>query len=224
MLASDIITEVGRQLNDVNQITWSESAIIDYINSAQQMIVSIRPDAYSIVTSMQMDAGSKQSLPVEAIRLLNVSRNLGADGLTPGRVVHACEIEALDLFDFDWNTDAQVAAVKNYTYSEKTPNTFYVDPPSDGTGYIEISISRVPPAIIANYETLALKDIYENHIIQWCMFRAYSIEVDSASSQQRAAKHEQSFFTMMGRKFQRDVLFSPSVELKQTEGQLEDGG
>ena len=80
-----------------------------------------------------------------------------------------------------------------------------------------MTVSRTPTRVNDPSDTLVLKDIWRNQIIQWCMFRAYSVEVDSASSQRRAGIHEQSFYNMMGRKFQRDVQFSPSVEVRGAE-------
>lgn len=212
MDASDIITEVSTQLNDVGKVTWTEPSLIEYINSAQEMIVLIRPDAFSQITTMQMVAGTKQALPVTALRLLDIKRNMGSDGNTPGRAVIAVDESSLDLFAFNWHTSNNAAEIKNFTYDEKTPNTFYVDPPSNGNGHIEISVSRVPTKIIAPANSLVLKDIYRNPVVQWCMFRAYSIEVDSRSSRDRALKHEKTFYQMMGEKFQRDIVFSPSPE------------
>lgn len=218
MLASDIITEVSSQLNDNNQVTWTEAMLLGYITTAEEMIVSLRPDTYSQITTMQMVVGAKQTIPATALRLLDIKRNMGVDGLTPGRSVNAVAADALDLFALDWTAEAVEAEAQDFTYDEKTPTEFFVDPPSDGTGYLEISVSRIPPAVTALSDTLVLKDIYRNAIIQWCMFRAYSVEVDSASSQRRASVHEASFYGLMGKKFQRDALFSPSSEVKQDGG------
>lgn len=214
MNAQEIIDEVSGQLNDTSFITWTESMIIKYINSAQKMITSIRPDASSITATMLLVVGTKQTMPTAALRLLEITRNMGSDGLTPGRSINACSHDALRLFNSSWHTATAVAAVKNFAYNEKTPDTFYVDPPSDGTGYVEMAYSVIPTVVTANGDTLDLKDIYKNHIVQWCMFKAYSVEVDSASSQNRARVHESSFYQMMGKKFQRDVQFSPSEEMK----------
>lgn len=220
VLASEIIAEASKQLNDINKVTWTNESYFEYISSAQEMIVSIRPDAYSVVTTMQMAAGSRQSIPSEALRLLDIYRNMGSDGNTPGRAVLPVERNALDLFAFNWNADTQESEVKNYMYDEKVPNVFYVDPPSDGTGFLEVAISRVPPKVDQVTDALSLKDIYRNHVIQWVMYRAYSIEVDSVSSQRRAAVHEQSFYQMMGQKFQRDTLFSGSKEIESRGSEL----
>jgi hypothetical protein len=213
MLASAIVDEVASQLNDNDHITWLEDKLLDYITTAEEAIILLRPDAYSNITTMLMASGAKQSLPSTALRLLDIKRNMGSDGATPGRVVHPCSADSIDLFAFDWNADTEEEVVKNFSYDERTPTFFFVDPPSDGVGHIEISVSRVPPEVTSVGQTLVLKDIYRNAIIQWCMFRAYSIEVDSASSQRRALAHETSFYGLMGKKIQRDVTFSPSPEV-----------
>lgn len=219
MLASDITTEVSSQLNDDNRVTWPLPLLHSYITTAEEAIVVLRPDAYSQITVMRMASGAKQSIPTDALRLLDVKRNMGSDGITPGRVVHPVTSDAMDLFDFDWTADTEALEAKNFSYDERTPNYFFVDPPSNGVGYIEISISRIPPPTTTDSQTLVLKDIYRNAVIQWCMFRAYSIEVDSVSSQRRAAAHESSFYALMGKKFQQDAGFSPSPEVQGQQGQ-----
>ena len=212
MFAQDIIDEVSKQLNDTAFTTWTEESLLEYITSAQEAVVFYRPDEYSLVTTLQLAAGSKQDLPTAARRLLDVKRNMGADGLTPGRPINNVEEEALDLFEIA--PESPSAVTKDFSYDERTPRTFYVYPPSDGTNYIELSYSRTPPVVTAGGEELVVSDIYRNPVIQWVMFRAYSIEGDSASSQQRAQEHEASFYQMMGIKFQRDVQYSPSVEVQ----------
>ena len=213
MDAQEIITEVSEQLNDTDMITWTESMLIGYINSAQKAIASVRPDASSLTTTHPLVAGTKQTLPATAIRLTEVTRNMGADGLTPGRTIRVADHDSLRLFDSSWHTAAQVAEIKNFAYNEKTPEIFYVDPPSDGTVQIEISYTIIPETIMDSNDILSLTDIYKNHVIQWVMFKAYSVEVDSHISIQRAASHWDQFWQMLGRKYQRDLQFSPSKEV-----------
>jgi len=223
MLASTIITEVSEQLNDTDFITWTESMLIGYINSAQRAIASVRPDASTVTESFQLAAGTKQDLPAAALRLLEVTRNMGFDGSTPGQSIRGTDYESLSLFNRNWHEAPQATVVNNFTYSEKTPRIFYVDPPADGTRWVEIHYSVLPANISASFETLALKDIYQNHIVQWCMFKAYSVEADSAISRQRALEHQTTFWNMLGRKFGRDAMYSPSEEvqssLERQEGQ-----
>ena len=218
MKASDIITEVASQLNDDNNVTWPIALLLGYITTAEEAIVTIRPDTFSTISTMKLAVGTKQNIPAGSLRLLDIKRNMGTDGATPGRVVNTVESASVDLFAYGHHSDAGATEITDYSYDERTPDYFYCDPPSDGTGWIEVSISRSPPVVTTEGQTLSLKDIYRNAIIQWCMFRAYSIEVDSVSSQRRAAKHEESFYGLMGKKFKRDAQYSGSAEVQQNDG------
>lgn len=213
MQAQEIIDEVSKQLNDTAFVTWTEASLREYITSAEQAIVNLRPDAFSTVTTMQMAVGAKQTIPTNALRLLDVKRNMGTDGNTPGRPVNAVEEEAVDLFEL--TEEAASVAIKDFSYDERVGDVFYVYPPSDGTGWLEIAISQIPPNITFNQQTLSVSDIYRNAVVQYVMFRAYSIEIDSVSSRQRASEHLANFYQLMGAKFQRDVQFSPSVEVQE---------
>lgn len=215
MDAQELIDAVSGQLNDTGNDTWSKATLIEYINSAQKTIATFRPDSSQTTVSVQMNAGSKQSMPAAARRLLEITRNMGSDGNTPGSTVRPADHESLRLFDGGWHSSTQTAEINNYSYSEKTPDIYYVDPPSDGTGYVEMSYSVVPTEVTQTTDTLDLNDIYKEPIIQWMMFRAYSVEVDSVSSRNRARAHEDSFYNMMGRKFLRDAQFSASQEVQQ---------
>ncbi len=214
MDAQSIITEVSKQLNDIALVTWTQASLFEYIDSAQQAIVNIRPDANAIVTVMPMVTGTKQTLPTAGIRLLEVRRNMGTGGTTPGKAIVSCDHATLALYNSGWHTATATAEIDNFAYDEKTPKVFYVDPPSDGTVQIEITYASIPTKIALAVDILDLKDQYRNAIVQWCMFRAYSVEVDSASSQSRARKHEQTFNDIMDKKMQRDIMYSPSEAVK----------
>lgn len=223
MDAQELIDEVSLQLNDTDKITWTEAMLIDYINSGQKIIATFRPDAAQTTVSIQLVTGSRQAMPTAARRLLEITRNMGNDGNTPGNVIRAADHESLRLFDASWHANTSVAEIKNYSYNEKTPDIFYVDPPSDGTGYIEMSYSVVPTVITQTTDILDIGDIYKEPLIQWMMFRAYSVEVDSVSSRNRARAHEESFYNIMGRKFIRDVQYTASEEVKAEVGNVNAG-
>lgn len=209
--AQDIIDEVSSQLNDENLVTWTAPQQLRYITSAQEVIVSFRPDAYSVIENYLLSAGSRQDIPADALRLLDIKRNMGTDGNTPGRPVNAIDEQTSHLFEL--TEELPQTEIVDFSYDERVPNYFYVYPPSNGLGYVEVAISRVPPKVDATTDTLVLKDIYRQHIVSFCMYRAYQKEIDSVRSQDRAQTHLRTFFDLMGIKFTRDIQFTPSVEL-----------
>jgi hypothetical protein len=216
MLASDIIAGAANALSDEDHVTWTLGDLIRDINSAQQQIAILRPDASSAVQALQLVAGTKQSIPAGARRLLGLTRNLGSDGNTPGKPITVVDRESLDLLSLYWHSGTGKTAVQHFTYDERTPEVFYVYPPVSATTavHVEASISEVPAAVANEGDELALNDIYQNAVLEWVLYRAFSVETDSQTSANEAAKHHRAFYEALGMKYKSDLTFSPSKEVK----------
>lgn len=227
MLLKDVIDSAANELGDIEMVTWPRATLINLLNQAKNQIILVRPDALSETIIVELDAGTKQLitntdranlLPSGALRLLGVTRNMGADGLTPGKAVKPVDRSNLDLVDPDWHLASKNSAVvKAFIYEEDEPDTFYVNPPNDGTGSIEVKVSKMPTqhdtamndtAFAA--ELIDIKDIYVNTIIEWILYKAFSFENSSNQSMNAANTHLQSFYSSIGLKTKVDYSLSPS--------------
>lgn len=151
---NELITRTAIQLQDLDHTRWSMAELLDFLHDAQRDIVMRKPDAYTKVESIVLTVSEvKQSLPSDAILLLDITRNMGTDGSTIGRVLRRIEKPVLDKLWPDWMTIAGDAEAKNYMYDEKDPLNFHVFPPqpSSNPGYVEIVYSAVPPPIIKTW-------------------------------------------------------------------------
>lgn len=220
MQVSTIINDVAKELGDPTFTTWTRPTLIGLLNQAVKQVVLIRPDAYSVTENLTLVAGTKQDLPAGALRLLNVTRNMGVAGAAPGRVIRFVDQSTLDAFDPDWHSATAGPVIKSYVYDEKSPNVIYVNPPSDGTTQIEIVVSRIPDeldpamndATFDNVNTVVgLKDIYFNPLMEWILYKAFSYESSSLNSVQTANTHMQSFYNALGVKTKTDASISPTV-------------
>ena len=220
MQVSTIINDVAKELGDTAFTTWTRAHLIGLLNQAVRQVLLVRPDANSSTESIPLTAGSLQALPAGALRLLRVIRNMGTDGLTPGRVIRFVDQPTLDAFDPDWHSATPSAVIKSYTYDEKAPDVFYVNPPANGLTQIEVVVSRLPavldPAMDdptfndANTVT-NLKDIYANTLMDWVLYKAYSYESSAVNSAQMANAHMNSFYNSLGVKAKTDAAISPMV-------------
>lgn len=216
--AIDIVEEVASELADTSYITWSKSELTGYLNDAQRQIALVRPDASSAVENITLVAGTKQSIPSDARRLLDITRNMGSDGSTPGKPIRATEAETLNLFRPTWHSEAGRTVIKNFVYDERTPDTFYVYPPAHAatTVIIEAKLAKNPTDISdVDNDAISLNDVYISPIRDWMLYRAYSKEVDSTDSRSLAVQHLNSFYQALGVKSKVDVSMSPSIELEQ---------
>ncbi len=215
MLGRPLITSVSGELNDPDFVTWSEADHIANLNSAMKQIVIVRPDAYSIVESLLLTPGeSKHSLSTGSIRLLDVIRNMGSDGSTPGRAIRVIDRASNDLFNRDWHKASKAKTViREVVYNDKYPRILYTDPPAHGTTavYIEVAISKSPPGIAdADVDTIPIPDVFEQPIRQYMLHLAFAVETESQSSMAKSRAYLQDFYNSLGLKTKVDRAFTPS--------------
>jgi hypothetical protein len=219
MLVSDILFRAGRLLSDPTHVRWATDELIDYINDAQRQIVLLVPDANSRTESFVLANESRQTLPAGAIRLLRITRNMGSDGNTPGRVVYPTLRSALDAEIPLWHTTTGLQ-VEHYIYDpESNPKVFYVYPAISG-GQVEIVYSTNPAVVTASGDTLELGDQYINPILDWVLYRCWAKDAEYAGNVQRAQMHESSFYNQLGVKDQAAALANPTRRVRNSEIEL----
>jgi hypothetical protein len=179
---------------------------LSFLNSAVLQISLVRPDATSTITSLQLAAGTKQVIPSNGNRFVNVIRNLGSDGLTAGKVISKVDREALDSILPTWHQATATTVVLHYLFDERSPKHFYVYPPVHATTavYVEVVYSENPDEMATTGATIPLADIYVNPMKDWALYLAYMIDTDSPGSKEQAMHHFKSFYQGLGQEMQME--------------------
>ncbi len=154
---NELITRTVNQLQDPDHVRWSMAELLDFLHDAQRDIVMRKPDAYTkSVSTVLTVSETKQSLPSDAILLLDITRNMGTDGSTPGRVPTRIEKPVMDQQWPNWMTDTGAAEVQHYMYDEKDPSNFYIYPPQPASspGYLGLVYSAVPAPLMLTWRPL----------------------------------------------------------------------
>jgi len=217
ILAQDLINDIAAELSDETFVTWTVPELLSYLNSATRRISLVRPDASSVVKTVQLVAGTKQALVTGDRRLLNVVRNMGDDGVTPGKTITSTDMRSMDLYNPSWHKDTAKTSIDHFMYDEETPDTFFVTPPVHATTqvHIEIKVAQNPTVLTdAETENLPINDVYEPAVRHWMLHRAYDKETDSPHSVRESRFHFQAFHDLLGIKVKVDVNYSPSREVK----------
>lgn len=197
--ANDIITRVRELLVDPGTSPrWTDAELLRHLSDGQRAIARAEPTAVQKVAVVQLDEGTRQSLPDDGESLLTVIRNMGTTGTSPGRAVRIIRRDIIDDQNPNWHADAKVTAVYNYIYDPTDPAAFFVYPPSNGNGYVEISYCYHPPEIDALSDALSVTDLYVTPLTDYVMFRALQKDSDFAAGIQRAQLHFQAFVTFLG--------------------------
>lgn len=209
MLASDIISRAQIVLNDVGGVRWADSELLKWISDGQRVITLVRPDASSSNTTVTLVAGTKQSLPADGIRLLDVIRNIKANG-DPDRAVRLVEREILDAQNPNWHTVAG-SVVLNWMVDNRDPLNYYVYPKAGAGQKLEILYSKNPADVTTTGQALSVPDIYAEPLFNYVLFRAYSKDAEFSANAGLAQSYFQVFSSLLGIKTSKDFAFSPDA-------------
>lgn len=226
---NQVLSRVSQVLQDTDNIRWPVLAsgnipaeLVDWLNDGCREVVMYKPDANSIDENLALVSGTKQMLPADAIRLLDVPRNMGSGGTTPGRAIRLINRKILDDQNPNWHSMTASQSIIHYMVNENSPKdltenklTFYVYPPASVPTYVEIVYSKTPAIAVAGNAALPINEIYANAVINYILFRALSKDAEYAANPQQAAAYYQLFFNEMGVDISNDRKFdSKNSEIK----------
>ena len=212
--AKELIEQVAGLLNDSDNVLWGRDELLIYLNDAQKAIVLRRPDACTVdLDDFTCKQGTKQTLPSDALRLVDVPRN------TNGRVIRgSLDKDTLDKNYPDWHSDEPELQAENFIYDARNPKTFYLFPSVVAGTQVNIVYSKTPDVIslsqMESGATIGVDDIYSNAIVEWVMFKAYIKESESTVSTNKSNMHLNAFKAQMGEKGQADAAMAPK-EIKE---------
>jgi hypothetical protein len=142
---------------------WPEVEIVRYINYGQRAITAYLPQAGARVDVVKLLPGTRQDLTkilaanikpgdgstatdTYGISLIELRKNMGADGTAAGRVIRPSDRYTKDTSDPDWHTRT-ASAVREYVFEKNTPKQFEVSPGVTGNVWVELSW-MVEPAVL----------------------------------------------------------------------------
>ena len=211
--AKSIIDKATIQLIDLTNIRWTRAELLSWLNDGMRQIVIIQPSASSTTSAVKLVAGTRQMLPADGWLLLQVYRNMGTTGTTPGRVIRVVSRELLDGFNPYWNTDTAKAEVRNYLYDVQDQLAFYVYPPNTGTQYIELNYSAQPASLTAESQVIPIFDIFQSALVDYILYRACSKDAEYAPGQQMAQGYLGTFVGAVTAKSQSESGNDPTQAL-----------
>lgn len=210
ILASAIINGAAEILQDENNVRWTRAKLLAWLMAGMREIVVLRPSAYVVNGNATLVAGTKQTLPAGGILFMDMNRNMGVNGTTPGRVPRFIEKKIIDAENPNWHADKPSATVLHFTYDARDPTHYYVYPrqPDSGQGKVEILYSAAPPAI-AEGDAIPLDDTYANSLNDYLLYRAYSKDPVNAD---KATAYYKTFIGSVATRPQLDAESEPSKD------------
>lgn len=212
MKAQVIIEQATDILQDKTNVRWPVEELLRALNDGQRAIVLKRPDAAAKNIPVQLVTGSRQTLPAEGLRLIDVTRNMGSTGAMPGRSIRIVQREVLDAQIPDWHTQFG-NSVKHYILDNRDPKRFYVYPgvQAGQSVWVEIIYSTSPTDVQSLTSDIALDDIYAPALVNYVVFRAYSKDAEYTADGGAATLHYQAFMQLIDNKTAMDTMVAPQA-------------
>ncbi|MBW5800677.1 phage adaptor protein [Halomonas elongata] len=219
------LTTVGTVINNaklvLQEVTsagtrWTNEELIGWLNESYQAIVQIKPDASTENASHELAEGTRQQIPADGLRLIDVVRNTASGSKKMGIMV--ASRQSLDTTRRGWHADPPSIDIEQYIFDDQDPTRFYTYPPAATGAEVEIIYSAVPAPHdvsqglegLAN-EAIKLNDSFGPIITDYILYRAYSKDAEHAKNLNRAQLHMEAYMTALGQKVEVDRSISPNA-------------
>ena len=214
--AQSIIRRCVETLQDTTSIRWPVAELVRYLNDGQREIIVHRPDAMVTNAAQVLAAGSRQAIPSNGTKLIEVVRNTGGNK----RSIRLCSREILDAQVPGWHNLAGVTEIVHFMFDPRDPKTFYVYPPAASSGAsVDLVYSALPtdiaePGAGADYTAvsgnISVPDIYGNVLQDYILYRSYMKDSQYAGNANRATAHYAAFANALGIEIKATVGVAPT--------------
>lgn len=197
---------VEKKAQDEGNADFDVSELVGLYNMTLRLICSLVPRAYTLTESWQMVSGSLQAIPSNGIKLVDILKNMGTDGLTEGNGISLVDHEAMRKLVPNWSSETAAQEIQHYMRLADMDARFYVYPPSDGTGYIQGIFSATPPTVVYDVAgvwqnaRIPLSDEFVPAIPDGMLFHAYDDDTDVPGTATRAQIYYGRFTQLLGLK------------------------
>lgn len=204
-----VLLNAATHLQDENgHIRWPLAELMRYLNDGLLELLRLQPQGFAQTQLAQLAAGTRQSVQ-GVYAVLNVRFNVDPATDAPRRAVRQVSLKHLDNFNPEWHTDTATAEVNNYARDPYDLQRFWVHPPNDGTGKVEVEVAIAPETVkiadgaddtlLASYQIdLPVRDIFAPALTYYVLHRAWAKDADFASNQQNSNKYYELFLSAAG--------------------------
>lgn len=209
----ELVSRVAQQLADPEFVTWTRAAIFDYFGEAACQLAANRPDAFVEVVDLTLKPGAIQTLPDEYVAFVAIEENADATVVNPvspsdayfSRVLRnkRCKV-----------TDCVVVGAYAVDVATKSPNSeriFTVSPPVPFglAPSVKASVVTKPPSYCMTKGSACsgVPCKFEAALIEWVLYRAWSMDAELAGAVQIAQMHYKNFYQMLGVQLKREAAF-----------------
>lgn len=209
---STIIYRAGVLLLDEDHIRWTTAELLSWINEGASAIVAAKPAAGARAGVLSLAGGTLQLIESPITQLIDVVRNIGADGVTPGRAIRRTDRSMLDSVLPDWHLSAQSSTIKHFVYDDRNPSAFYVFPPAAPGVKVEVAYAVLPDEVTDLDGGLDMTADYAEPLLNFVLYRCFAKDSEYANGNV-AAGYYQAFQASLGINTAGEQSVSPNAKV-----------
>lgn len=201
MKASSVLDVAGFQLNDAGFTRWTEPELLIYISEGQREAGKLQPASTAKRASVKLTRGETvHQLPVDSGVLIDIKRNMGNDGSSPGRPITIIDVETLNLVDVKRHEGRGKTVIKHFAYDPANSQEFETYPKASEAVdvYVEAVYSQIPDNVTDGDDDLTIINEYVNALTEYVLSRAFGKDTQYAGQDGRAEKHYKKFLSGLG--------------------------
>ena len=213
--AQAIIRRVVETLQDHTSIRWPVPELVRYLNDGQRDIKLHRPDTVRQTGEIALVSGSRQTLPANADKLIEIWHNKASK-----RAVQMVDRRILDDQTPGWHALPGSADILHYTYDPRIPTEFFTYPPAAAgavlVGAYSVNPTDIPEPVDGSLYTavtgnVSVIDSLSNALQEYVLYRAYTKDSEYAGNAARAQAHYTMFANALGIEVKGTVGVAPST-------------
>lgn len=203
---------IEKALLDEGNDDFSQSELLAISMNVLREIVSLVPESYVVLETVQLVSGTKQAIPGDGIRFLGPNRYMGTDGATAGSRIYTADFRTMNDLVPEWEDETATAKPEHLIPDPDDPEVFWSYPPNDGTGYAEIRLDKMPPTTSYDAdgdwqtETFPLGDDYVaahyHGVLAWC----YNDDSDIPGNTPRSQIYRSRMMEALGLKATKNAM------------------
>jgi hypothetical protein len=196
--ANDYIVDAADVYGDTDYARVTTATWIKFLNAAIRALVLVRPDAGAVTESITLVPGVRQSVASDVLRLLDITRNMGTDGSTPGKIITPASRQHIDYSNLLWPAATGDTAIDNYSYDKENPLVYYVTPPVHATTVVQVEAvySQLPTAVTAVGDSTGTNELFFEPIVMYMLYKAFVTD-DEDVEFSKGMTYLQNFFNLL---------------------------
>jgi hypothetical protein len=199
-----ILLLVYNQLKDEFGFEYPPSKILPYFDLFCAETVNLVPESYPVEDAIVLVSGARQTLPADAISLIDVLYNVTGSGTTElaTTAVKLINKNNLDSIFPGWPSSPASATVLFVAVDSRNPKVFYTYPPqpSSSMGSIKVLLSELPDPITVDTEDFPFDDSYKPACVDYLIYRCLIEETTIPNAQAKATSFYNKYLTGLGMK------------------------